>query len=244
MTELILPELQIDERLFRPIVFRGSTKRVLDQGFVKLVDFMGGDDRIVQAARVSYGDGTKTLREDAGLIRYLIENKHWTPIEKVVFELHFKLPIFVARQFVRHRTQSLNEVSARYSEVKDEFYIPEASRITTQDTKNRQGSTDKPIKEAQKASDMILAASTTAYDEYQKLLKMGVARELARVVLPVNVYTEWFSTMNLRNLFNFLELRLDSHAQFEARQYAKAVLELCRSVAPVAFEVWEQQQHA
>lgn len=217
--------------------------QVLDHGFVRLIDSLPagdgeGDARIVQAARVSYGAGTKTKREDAGLIRYLIKNKHWSPVEKVVFELHLKMPIFVARQFVRHRTQSLNEVSARYSVLEDDFYTPDLSRFTYQDTKNRQGSSDIQIPEAAQAAEIIRAHSQGSYERYESLLELGVSREIARVVLPVNIYTAWYTTMNLRNMFNFLELRLDSHAQYEARVYAEAMLELIKPIAPIAVKSW------
>jgi thymidylate synthase (FAD) len=219
---------------------RGTKRNVLDKGFVRLVDFMGGDAAVVQAARVSYGAGTKTMREDNGLIRYLLVNKHTSPFEQIQLKFHVKAPLFVFRQWHRHRTWSYNEVSARYSEMKDEFYIPEPSRITTQDTKNRQGSTDKPINEADKAAAMILASSQAAYDEYQKLLKMGVARELARAVLPVNLFSEMYASVSAHNLMGFLRLRLDPHAQYEIRCYGEAMLELARPVAPVTFSEWER----
>jgi thymidylate synthase (FAD) len=219
---------------------RGSKRNVLDHGFVKLVDWMGGDAAVVQAARVSYGDGTKTVREDKALINYLMKNRHTSPFEQIQFKFHVSAPLFVFRQWHRHRTWSYNEVSARYSEMPDEFYIPEVSRITTQDTKNRQGSTDRPIKKAQEARALILAASTAAYGEYQKLLKMGVARETARAVLPVNLYSQMYASVSAHNLMGFLRLRLDPHAQYEIRCYAEAMLELARPVAPISFEAWAE----
>lgn len=221
--------------------YQPDTITVLDKGFVRLVDAMpralgGGDIRIVQAARVSYGPGTRTLREDAALIRYLIRNRHTTPLEKVRFEFHVKLPISCARQWIRHRTGSFNEVSTRYSEVNDgEVYIPPLARFRTQDTKNRQGSSNEPIAHPEEARFWVRLAASASYQAYRKLLDMGVAREVARGVLPLDTYTQWYWTVDLHNLSNFLRLRLDSHAQYEMRCYAAAVLALAEPFAPVAF---------
>jgi thymidylate synthase (FAD) len=205
---------------------------------------MGGDAAIVQAARVSYGGGTKTQREDAGLIRYLVKNRHTTPLEMVQFKFHVKLPIFVARQWIRHRMGTFNEVSARYSVLPAEFYIPEVEHITTQDTKNRQGRGLEQVADAKYAREIFLRQSIDSYHEYELLLDLGVARELSRMVLPLNIYTEWYWKVDLHNLMGFLGLRLDPHAQWEMRQYAQALLELARPVAPVAFAAWEERNAA
>lgn len=209
--------------------------KTLDKGFVRLVDSMGNDSSIVQAARVSYADGTKTLREDEKLIDYLIRNDHLTPLEMVEFKFHIKCPIFVARQMFRHRTASINEVSARYSIMKDEFYIPELSRMQKQSTKNKQGSEGELSEEAQrKCLGIIRVASQNAYAHYEQLLKAGLSRELARMVLPVNLYTEFYWKIDLRNLLNFIRLRSDSHAQKEIVDYSNNLLRIVKTVAPVA----------
>ena len=214
--------------------------KVLDKGFVRLVDYYGGDDRVVQAARVSYGEGTTTLRRDRLLIRYLLENEHTSPFEQVVFTFHVKMPIFVARQWIRHRTARLNEVSARYSVLPEDFYVPDASRIRGQDKVNRQGSSEEPLPpEIQRESVKIIAeTSQKSYEQYKRLLDMGVAREVARVVLPLGIYTEWYWQMDLHNLFHFLKLRLDEHAQWEIRQYAKVIADIVERVVPVSFEAF------
>ena len=161
---------------------------VLDKGFIRLVDYMGGDDRIVQAARVSYGEGTKTVREDAGLIRYLLRNEHTSPFEQVVFTFHAKMPVFVARQWVRHRTARLNEISGRYSVMKDEFYLPEAEKVASQSTDNKQGRNDEPVspKEAAEIIATLEQGQQVAYHSYQQLIGHGLARELARINLPLS----------------------------------------------------------
>ncbi len=224
---------------------------VLDKGFVRLIDAMPhwdsgmtGDDRIVQAARVSYGAGTKTVREDAQLIKYLVKNKHTTPLEKVRFEFHVKLPISCARQWIRHRMGSFNEFSTRYSEVEEgEFYLPEASRIKGQDMKNRQGSGHPLNSEDQQLAVSIMRNTHRyAYAGYKKLLAMGVAREIARGTLPLDTYTQWYWTVDLHNLMHFLGLRLESHAQWEMQQYGAAVLKLAEPIAPVAFAAWREQE--
>ncbi|MDR0375426.1 MAG: FAD-dependent thymidylate synthase [Treponema sp.] len=214
---------------------------VLDKGFIRLVDYMGGDTRVVQAARVSYGAGTKSLREDAGLIDYLLRNQHTSPFEQVVLTFHVKLPIFVARQWIRHRTARVNEVSGRYSVMKDDFYTPELEDIATQSADNKQG--------RGAALDVEIAAETQAslknaqkdmYAAYAELIGKGVARELARVNLPLSLYTEWYWQIDLHNLFHFLELRLDTHAQKEIRLYAQTLFDITKSVAPLCCAAFER----
>jgi len=215
---------------------------VLDKGFVRLVDYMGSDQRIVQAARVSYGAGTKTRRQDAGLIDYLLRNDHTSPFEQVVFTFHAKMPIFVARQWVRHRTARLNEISGRYSVMPDEFYVPEAADVAEQSRDNKQGRKTEPM-EAQAADSVrraIEAVHEQAYAGYQSLLDEGTARELARIVLPLSLYTEWYWQIDLHNLFRFLRLRLDPHAQREIRAYAAMMRDLAARVCPLAFESFER----
>jgi thymidylate synthase (FAD) len=210
-------------------------------GFVRLVDVMGDDSSIVQAARVSYGEGTKKIHEDRGLIRYLIRHQHWTPVEMVEFKFHVKIPVFVARQWIRHRTANVNEISARYSEMKDEMYLPPLEHISSQSKDNKQGrNTDPfPIEQAEEIHALIAQSNESQYKVYQELLDRGVARELARTVLPVGHYTEWYWKIDLRNLMNFLALRLDPHAQWEIRVYAEAMAELVKKVVPVAWEAFE-----
>lgn len=216
--------------------------RVLDKGFVRLVDYMGGDDRIVQAARVSYGAGTRTVREDRALISYLLRNRHTSPFEQVVFTFHLKMPIFVARQWLRHRTARLNEISGRYSVMRDEFYQPEASEIRLQSTSNRQGGSDAPVPAelAERAVTTFREGQEEAYAAYEGLLESDVARELARINLPVSLYTEMYWQIDLNNLFHFLRLRMDWHAQQEIRAYGDAMAGIVRAVAPAAFEAFEE----
>jgi len=214
--------------------------KVLDKGFVRLVDYYGGDDRIVQAARVSYGEGTTTLRRDRILIRYLLENQHTSPFEQVVFTFHVKLPIFVARQWIRHRTARLNEMSARYSVLPEEFYVPDESRICEQDNINRQGSSNKPLPPdiQKKTIESIESICGKSFEAYNELLDQGVSREVARIVLPLNTYTEWYWQMDLHNLFHFLKLRLDDHAQWEIRQYAGVIAGIVEKIVPISFEAF------
>lgn len=216
--------------------------RVLDKGFVRLVDFMGGDARIVQAARVSYGEGTRTVREDAALIDYLVRHKHTSPLEQVVLTFHLKMPIFVARQWLRHRTARLNEMSGRYSVMKDEFYLPEAQEVRYQAKNNKQGRDPGEVAPAlqARALELFETAHEDAYRDYQELLDAGVARELARINLPLSLYTEMYWQIDLHNLFHFLKLRLDAHAQYEIRAYAEVMAELARAVAPLAYEAFEE----
>jgi thymidylate synthase (FAD) len=215
---------------------------VLDKGFVRLVDYLGGDERVVQSARVSYGAGTKTYREDAGLIDYLLRNRHTSPFEQVVLTFHVKLPIFVARQWIRHRTARLNEISGRYSVMKDDFYIPGLDDIAFQSADNKQGrSANAPAPDlAEQVRTGFAAGQERAYADYAGLIGEGIARELARINLPLSLYTEWYWQIDLHNLFHFLELRLDEHAQKEIRLYAEILLDLAKKVAPRCCESFER----
>lgn len=214
--------------------------KVLDKGFVRLIDVMGNDAAIVQAARVSYGEGTKTINEDRGLIRYLLKHRHTSPLEMVEFKFHCKMPIFCARQWVRTRTASLNEVSGRYSVLPDEFYVPEPENIHKQSKDNKQGRGE-PL-DADHAFLVAAGMKTMAedvFDHYHLMLKDEVAREVARINLPVSTYTEWYWKIDLHNLLHFLKLRLDKHAQWEMRQYAQALYELIKPIVPLACEAFE-----
>lgn len=215
---------------------------VLDRGFVRLVDYLGGDERIVAAARVSYGPGTKTLREDRALINYLMENAHTSPFEQVVLTVHAKMPIFVARQWVRHRTARLNEVSGRYSVLPDEFYVPAAEQVRAQSQRNKQGRAAESLSSEaqQQVIDVLRQGQEAAYGSYQELVSRDIARELARINLPLSAYTQWYWQIDLHNLFHFLQLRLDDHAQFEIRQYASALATIAKAVAPIAFAAFEE----
>ena len=216
--------------------------KVLDKGFVRLVDYMGGDQRIVQSARVSYGSGTKSYRQDRGLIHYLMKHWHTSPFEQVQLTFHTKMPIFVARQWVRHRTARLNEISGRYSVMKDEFYVPDPENIRPQSTDNKQGRSDERFSPDQEQEIIGLFADEqkSIYSNYEKLLELNVARELARNNLPLSLYTEWYWQIDLHNLFHFLRLRMDPHAQYEIRVYAEAMAECARAVAPIAYEAFEE----
>ena len=216
--------------------------RVLDKGFVRLVDYLGGDARIVQAARVSYGEGTKSYREDAGLIDYLLRHEHTSPFEQVILTFHVKLPIFVARQWIRHRTARVNEVSGRYSVMKDDFYVPAPADLAEQSEDNKQGRAGQPL-DPDRAARVIAdfrAGQAAAYRDYAALVDQGLARELARINLPLSLYTEWYWQIDLHNLFRFLMLRLDAHAQKEIRLYAAVMLDMARAVAPAATESFER----
>lgn len=218
----------------------GVPIRVLDHGFVRLVDYMGDDAAIVQAARVSYGAGTKKRSEDSALIRYLLRHKHTSPFEMVETKFHIKAPIFVARQWVRHRTASANEISGRYSILTDEMYIPDDTQISFQSSDNKQGrsTTEVPREVRERVRELLLAGQREAYAGYQELIDAEIARELARIALPVSVYTEWYWKMNLHNLFHFLTLRADAHAQFEIRIYAEAICLIVQRLAPVAYQAF------
>lgn len=214
---------------------------VLDKGFVRLVDYLGSDQRIVQAARVSYGEGTKSHRQDAGLIDYLLRHDHTSPFEQVVLTFHAKMPVFVARQWVRHRTARLNEISGRYSVLKDEFYVPAGEDVSEQSEDNKQGRVEAAAEaELQDSVRRRLAdGQETAYAEYTAMLDEGVARELARVNLPLSLYTEWYWQIDLHNLFRFLKLRMDRHAQREIQAYATTIFEITKRVCPAACASFE-----
>lgn len=212
---------------------------VLDKGFVRLVDYMGGDQRIVQAARVSYGAGTKSYRQDRALIHYLLRNDHTSPFEQVVLTFHAKMPIFVARQWVRHRMARLNEVSGRYSVMKDEFYVPAADTMRGQSTDNKQARSDEQLPNAERIIDQMVEDQRLMYAHYEEMIDKGLAREIARANLPISLYTEWYWQMDLHNLLRFLNLRMDSHAQYEIRVYAEAMAKCAQAVAPMAYEAFE-----
>ena len=217
---------------------------VLDHGFVRVIDYMGDDSAIVQAARVSYGRGTKRVQEDAGLIRYLMRHRHTTPFEMCEIKFHVKLPIFVARQWIRHRTASVNEYSARYSIMDKEFYIPAPEQLAAQSVVNRQGRGD--VLDGEEAADVLHLLRDDAercYAHYASMLnegegadpnRRGLARELARMNLTLNTYTQWYWKTNLHNLFHFLSLRGDPHAQHEIRVYADAMTQMTEAWVPVA----------
>jgi thymidylate synthase (FAD) len=224
---------------------------VLDHGFVRVIDYMGDDAAIVQAARVSYGRGTKKVREDAGLIRYLMRHRHTTPFEMCEIKYHVKLPVFVARQWIRHRTANVNEYSARYSILDREFYIPAPQHLAAQSTVNRQGRGDVlEGREAERVLALLKEDAERNYDHYVEMLnerddgtvidegKSGLARELARMNLTLNVYTQWYWKTDLHNLFHFLSLRADAHAQYEIRAYADAMLETTQRWVPAAHEAF------
>ena len=214
--------------------------KCFDKGFVRLVDSMGGDDAIVQAARVSYGKGTSKVSQDRGLIRYLMRHRHTTPFEMVEFKFHCKMPIFVARQWVRHRTANINEYSLRYSEARDEFYYPEPEHIQFQSVLNKQGRKGEVPKELkQKVQNYFEEISKRSFEMYSELNEAGIARELARAVLPVNLYTEWYWKNDLHNLLHFIGLRSDSHAQYEIRVYSDAMAKSVKKVAPFAWEAYQ-----
>ncbi len=217
---------------------------VLDHGFVRVIDYMGNDAAIVQAARVSYGAGTKKVNDDSGLIRYLMRHWHSTPFEMCELKLHVKLPIFVARQWIRHRTANVNEYSARYSIMDREFYIPQPEQLAAQSTVNNQGrGATLQGEEAARVLEVLKADAARSYDHYEAMLsqdgQQGLARELARMNLPANIYTQWYWKVDLHNLFHFLRLRADAHAQYEIRVYADAIARVVADWVPVAFGAFE-----
>ena len=231
----------LEEILFRPLP-------VLDHGFVRVIDYMGDDGAIVQAARVSYGRGTKKVREDQGLINYLMRHRHSTPFEMCEIKYHVKLPIFVARQWIRHRTANVNEYSARYSILDNEFYLPAREHLAAQSESNRQGRGDVlSAEDAERVLAMLREDAERSYDRYQELLNVGddgaaldgdregLARELARMNLSLNFYTQWYWKIDLHNLLHFLSLRADPHAQYEIRAYADRMLETVQAWVPLAF---------
>ncbi len=216
---------------------------VLNKGFVRLVDYMGSDARIAEAARVSYNSG-KTIRDDEALIDYLYKNGHTSPFEQVVLLFHIKMPLFVARQWLRHRTARLNEISARYSVMSDDFYIPKPEDVRTQDKKDKQSSSPKAVSSsaAECMTSELQAGQADAYKSYKSFIEKGVAREMARINLPLSLYTEVYWQMDLHNLFHFLYLRLSSHAQKEIREYAKVIFSICKTVCPIATRAFEEHR--
>ncbi|MGX9350775.1 FAD-dependent thymidylate synthase [Shimia sp. W99] len=217
---------------------------VLDHGFVRVIDYMGDDAAICQAARVSYGKGTKSVQNDEGLIRYLMRHWHSTPFEMCEIKLHVKLPVFVARQWIRHRTANVNEYSARYSILDREFYIPAPEHINAQSVVNNQGRGDVlQGDEAKRVLEILKADSARCYDNYEAMIsddgQAGLARELARMNLPANIYTQWYWKVDLHNLLHFLRLRADAHAQYEIRVYADAICNVVADWVPAAYRAFE-----
>lgn len=235
----------LEEILYEPLP-------VLDHGFVRVIDYMGDDAAVVQAARVSYGRGTRRVQEDRGLIRYLLRHRHTTPFEMCEIKFHVKLPIFVARQWIRHRTANVNEYSGRYSVMDREFYVPAPEHLAAQSRSNRQGrGAVLEGAEAAEVLELLKRDATTAYADYERMLneteagetldpeRRGLARELARMNLPVGFYTQWYWKCDLHNLLHFLSLRADAHAQYEIRAYAEAMLEAVKRWVPLTFEAYE-----
>ncbi|MGR3542551.1 MAG: FAD-dependent thymidylate synthase [Hasllibacter sp.] len=222
---------------------------VLDHGFVRAIDYMGDDAAIVQAARVSYGKGTKAVQNDAGLIRYLMRHWHSTPFEMCELKLHVKLPVFVARQWIRHRTANVNEYSARYSILDREFYVPAPEHLAAQSSVNNQGrGATLEGAEAERVLAWLREDAGRAYDHYEAMLsdtspegdaQQGLARELARMNLPANVYTQWYWKVDLHNLLHFLRLRADPHAQWEIRAYADAICAMVKDWVPQTWAAFE-----
>lgn len=217
---------------------------VLDHGFVRVIDYMGDDGAIVQAARVSYGAGTKHVSNDAGLIRYLMRHWHSTPFEMCEVKLHVKLPVFVARQWIRHRTANVNEYSARYSILDREFYIPAPEQLAAQSSINNQGrGAVLEGTESARVLEILKRDAAQCYNDYQSMLsqdgQQGLARELARMNLPMNIYTQWYWKTDLHNLFHFLRLRGDHHAQYEIQVYAKAIADCVKDWVPLAYSAFE-----
>ena len=236
----------LEKVLYQPLL-------VLDHGFIRVIDYMGNDSAIVQAARVSYGKGTKQKSEDRGLIRYLMRHRHSTPFEMCEIKFHVKLPIFIARQWIRHRTANVNEYSARYSILSKEFYLPDPQHLGTQSSTNKQGrSTQLKQDEIGRILDILAQDAAQCYAHYEEMLnedingqildshRSGLARELARMNLTLNTYTEWYWKIDLHNLFHFLLLRGDVHAQYEIRAYAKVLFQIVQKWVPVAFEAFEE----
>lgn len=235
-------EQRTTERVISPGAEEWLNKEIpcLDHGFVRFVDYMGNDEAIVQAARVSYGKGTKKVQEDRGLIRYLLRHKHTTPFEMVEFKFHMRLPIFVARQLIRHRTANVNEYSGRYSTMSENFYLPHPDVLGKQSKINKQGRGEVLSPEdAAHVLALLKADSENAYMHYTEFLGMDLARELARIGLSVANYTEWYWKIDLHNLFHFLTLRLDSHAQYEIRVFAEAMATIIKDAVPFAYEAFQ-----
>ena len=236
----------LEEILYEPV-------SVLDHGFVRTIDYMGDDAAVVQAARVSYGKGTKKVSDDAGLINYLLRHRHTTPFEMCEIKFHIKVPIFIARQWIRHRTANINEYSARYSVLDREFYIPSLDQLASQSTQNHQGRGDVlDGAEANEVLQILKEDSIRNYDHYVEMLnedpdgnkidedRNGLARELARMNLTLNAYTQWYWKIDLHNLLHFLSLRADAHAQYEIRVYADAMLETVKRWVPITYEAFQQ----
>jgi len=235
---------KLDKVLYKPF-------KVLDHGFVRVIDYMGDDSSIVQAARVSYGKGTKKLNQDKNLINYLLSHRHTTPFEMNEIKFHIKLPIFVARQWIRHRTANVNEYSARYSILDNEFYIPKANDVKPQSQLNNQGREGEIEKDLKKHYlSLIKENAKINFSSYKHLLNVdedgntldekrpGIARELARTVLPLSSYTQWYWKIDLHNLMHFLALRFDDHAQYEIRVYAKVMLDLVKKWVPLTYDAF------
>jgi len=217
----------------------GHEFKLLDHGFVRVVDYMGNDSSVVQGARVSYGAGTKKVSEDVGLINYLMRHFHSTPFELCDIKFHIKCPIFVARQWLRHRSVSANEYSARYSIVDNQYYVPEIDKISVQSASNKQGRGEIVDNERAKiVQDTIKEIAENSYNEYNEMLEDGIAREIARVCLPLNFYTEFYWKINLHNLMHFLKLRADSHAQYEIRVYALKMMEIMKLWVPHTYDAF------
>jgi len=213
---------------------------VLDRGFVRVVDYMGGDEAIVQAARVSYGAGTKKAQSDANLVRYLVRHQHLSPLEMCEIKFHVKLPIFVARHFIRHRTASVNEMSGRYSIMEHEFYLPAEQDLNLQSTTNQQGRSSETLSPGEMGR--VLAAMKTealdVFQSYESYINAGLAREVGRINLPLSTYTQWYWKIDLRNLLNFLSLRNSERAQLEIRKYAQVMAEIVKAWCPVTYEAF------
>ena len=237
-----VPELE--EIMFKPLP-------VLDHGFVRIIDYMGDDAAIVQAARVSYGKGTTKVSDDAGLLNYLLRHRHSTPFEMCEIKYHIKLPIFIARQWIRHRTANVNEYSARYSVLDREFYIPDQVNLATQSQSNRQGRGEVlEGKEAVAVLDLLRDDAENNYNHYVEMLnedesghiidesRDGLSRELARMNLTLNTYTQWYWKIDLHNLLHFLSLRADEHAQYEIRVYAEAIMETVKRWCPITYDAF------
>ncbi|QEK39700.1 FAD-dependent thymidylate synthase [Candidatus Sneabacter namystus] len=231
--------------------------KVLDHGFIRVIDYMGSDSAIVQAARVSYGHGTKKVSQDKALINYLVKHRHTSPLEMCEIKFHIKLPIFIARQWIRHRTANVNEYSARYSVLDKEFYLPEREILCAQSSSNKQGRHNEPLtkEETDKILHIIKTDSERCYDNYSQMLntdidgnvvddeKTGLARELARMNLNLNYYTQWYWKIDLHNLLHFISLRYAQHAQYEIREYAKILLEIIKLWLPHVYEAFMEYRH-
>lgn len=217
----------------------GHTFNLLDHGLIRVIDYMGDDSSIVQMARVSYGAGTKSVSEDRGLIRYLVRNRHTSPLEGCEIKLHVKMPIFVARQWIRHRTASVNEVSGRYSVLPTEFYVPDSDVVKAQSKDNKQGRGDDLLPMHVENFQRLCNANARDFDDYLSVLETGVARELGRINLPLSTYTEWYWKIDLHNLLHFLKLRVDPHAQYEIRVYAETILnEIVAKWVPMVYDAF------